>query len=54
MGDPPRCTLMRLSSLEERRIDDATWPEITLAATSLVIIAFHLFAILFLPSGSYL
>ena len=28
---------MSLTSLEERGIEDASWPEITLAATSLVI-----------------
>ena len=29
---------MSLTSLEERGIGDASWPEITLAATSLVIV----------------
>ena len=32
-----RCTLMSLSSLWERDSSDVSWPELTMAATSLVI-----------------
>ena len=32
-----RCTLMSLSSLRERDSSDVIWPELTMAATSLVI-----------------
>ena len=31
-----RCTLLSLANLEERGVEDTTWPELTMAATSLV------------------
>ena len=33
-----RCTLMSLSSLRERDSSGVSWPELTMAATSLVIL----------------
>ena len=31
-----RCTLLSLANLEERGVEDTTWPELTMAATTLV------------------